>query len=214
MAQEIEFDTALKHPFTCIVAGPTKAGKTELVKKLVKHADTLISPSPQSIYWCYSENQPGYAELDTLVRFHEGMPPVAELKADTSQPKLVVLDDLMSDLKDSKSLTELFVRGCHHWNISCIHIVQNLFYGGRTSRVNAGYIFLLKNPSDRLQASNLAHQLYPKRQSYFMEALEDATQQPHSYLLVDLNQSTPEILRLRTSVFPGENTVVYAPKSL
>lgn len=36
-----------KHPFTCIVAGPTKVGKTEWVLKLVQYADILIVPPPE-----------------------------------------------------------------------------------------------------------------------------------------------------------------------
>jgi len=205
-----------QHPFTCIVAGPTKAGKTQFVKKFVKYAQSMVYPAPAEIIWCYTEWQKAYEELAPLgITFIEGVPPIDELKKSKDIPKLLILDDLMTDLQKDKSLVNLFARGCHHWNISCIHIVQNIFYDGlRTSRVNAQYLVLMKNPSDRLQAMNLARQLFPKRQTFFTEALDDATQLPHSYLLIDLNQNMPDIARLRTNIFPDELQVCYVPKNI
>jgi len=91
--------------------------------------------------------------------------------------------------------------------------VQNVFFGDRTNRVNAHYLLLMKNPADSLQAMNLGRQLFPKKQQYFSEALADATREPHSYLLVDLAQSTADQFRLRTQIFPDDkNQIIYLPK--
>ncbi len=70
-----------KQPFTALVAGPTKAGKTVWVKNLIMHADSMISPPPEKIYYCYTEWQPIYQELANLgVAMIEGLPAMAELK--------------------------------------------------------------------------------------------------------------------------------------
>ena len=45
-----------------------------------------------------------------------------------------------------------------------------------------------------------------------VEAFHDATASPYGYLLVNLKQDTPEILRLRTNIFPEEQETVYVPK--
>ena len=37
-----------------------------------------------------------------------------------------------------------------------------------------------------------------------MEAFRDATSKPYGYLLIDCPQLTPEDIRLRTSILPGE----------
>ena len=37
---------------------------------------------------------------------------------------------------------------------------------------------------------------------FVQEAYQDATTKPHGYLVADLKQSTPEILRYRTKIFP------------
>ena len=198
------------HPCNILVAGPTNAGKTELVKRIIKHASLMFIPPPVEIWWCYGVWQPSYHSMMDEVKFLEGIPP--KLREDTSKPLLLVLDDLMQDVKE-KNLSKLFTRETHHGNISCIHIVQNIFYQGmRTSRVNAQYIFLLKNPSDKLQVGNLGRQLFPKKSAYFLEAFEDACAKPFGYLTIDLSQETPENFRLRTKIFPGENHIVYVPK--
>ena len=51
--------------------------------------------------------------------------------------------------------------------------------------------------------------MYPGKTNYVQQAFELATAKPHGYLLVDLKQTTPEGLRLRSHIFPGENQQVY-----
>jgi hypothetical protein len=203
-----------KHPFTAIVAGPTKAGKTVWVKNLILNAECMISPVPVDIYYSYSEWQPMYQELvHNGVHMVEGLPDMALLKANPEKPKFLVLDDLMQEMKNEKKLVQLFTRGSHHWNLSILHIVQNLFFEGlRTSRVNAQYLVLMKNPSDQLQTSTLAKQLYPGNSKFFFEAYQDACSGPFGYLLVDLCQDTEEHMRLRTNVFPDQLPIVYVQR--
>jgi hypothetical protein len=56
----------------------------------------------------------------------------------------------------------------------------------------------------------LAHQMYPQRTKYFLEAYTAATARPHGYLVIDMTQETPDILRLRSRIFPGEEQKAYA----
>ena len=176
----------------------------------------MTTEPPTEILWYYSEYQPNYQALSVEVpniKFIQGVPNVQDIKSSSSTPpRLMVLDDLMTEMKSSnEKMTNLFSRGVHHWNISLISIVQNIFYGGlRTARINSHYIVLFKNPSDRLQVSTLARQLYPGNPKLFTEAFHDATSKPFSYLFVDLTQSCPDRFRLRANVLPDEGqTYVY-----
>jgi hypothetical protein len=45
-----------------------------------------------------------------------------------------------------------------------------------------------------------------------MEAYKDATQDPYGYLVLNFSPSALEEHRVRSKVFPGEDTVVYRPK--
>ena len=137
----------------------------------------------------------------------EGLPNIPDYSKD---PLLLVLDDQM-DIAD-KSITSLFTKGSHHRNISVIYIVQNLFDSNkehRTISLNAHYLIIFKNPRDASQIMHLAKQMYPGQTKYVQEAFALATRSPHGYLLVDLKQSTPDNLRMRSHIFPGEVQEVY-----
>lgn len=208
-------DISFRHPFTCCVAGPTKCGKTEWVKRFVMNCHELMDIVPKRILWCYGEFQPSYEELSKLanLEFIEGPPPLNELKS--PEPKLIIFDDLMMEFGKSKrsDLNELFSRGCHHWNCSAIHIVQNLFFNNlRNARINSHYLVLLRNPSDKLQVMNLGKQLFPRKQKYFMDAHTDACSIPYGYLLIDMDPESCDEIRLRTNIFPNEIGHAYLPK--
>ena len=69
---------------------------------------------------------------------------------------------------------------------------------------------LFKNSRDVSQIMALAHQMYPQRTNYFLEAYAAATALPHGYLVINMKQETPDILRLRSLIFLGEKQIAYA----
>lgn len=215
-------DPRWRHPFTCVIAGPTSCGKTEFVKRLITHQHEMITPPCDEIIWCYSEWQRSYEDLVGVVTFHEGIPDLGEFgerggkSGYGSKPRkrrLLILDDLMKEI-DSR-ITALFTKGSHHHDMSVILIVQNLFGKNkeqRTISLNSHYLIVFKNPRDASQITHLAKQMYPGNIHYLQEAYKDATAEPHGYLLIDLKQDTPDHLRLRTTIFPGEQQIVYVQK--
>ena len=71
---------------------------------------------------------------------------------------------------------------------------------------------MFKNPRDSLGIATLAKQMFPRRTQYLMDSFHDATKKPFSYLLIDCHPQTPEAIRLRTNIFPGERHIVYMQK--
>jgi hypothetical protein len=59
---------------------------------------------------------------------------------------------------------------------------------------------LFKNLTDVSQIMALAHQMYPRRTQFFLEAFAQATARPHGYMVIAMKQNTPDILRLRTFI--------------
>ena len=206
----VVMDPRWKHPFTCVIVGPTGSGNTVWVTRFLNHVSHMITPPPQEIVWCYGEWQAGYDQLSG-VTFIEGLPKVEGW--DTIKRRLVILDDLMSEADDR--VTKLFAKGSHHRNISIMFIVQNLFGKNkeqRTISLNSHYLVVFKNARDASQMTHLAKQMYPGKLKYVQESYKDATLPPHGYLLIDLQQDTPDHLHLRTSISPSEHQVVYLQK--
>ena len=211
-------DPRLIHPFGALVAGPTCCGKTQFVKRLLESAESMIDGHPQNILWCYGMDQPAYEEMmQTIpnINFIEGLPNDLESQIDPSVRNLVVIDDLMNEVSNDKRLTNIFTKGCHHKNLSCIFILQNIFHQGKELRnisLNAHYMVLFKSPRDSSQINHLAKQMHPGHVKYMQEAFNDATARPHGYLFCDLKPQTLEDFRLRTNIFPNETQYAYVKK--
>ena len=167
-----------KHPFTCIVAGPTGCGKTTFVTRMLRHATAMIDPPPERITWCYGEWQEAYATMDLVdVRFEEGLPSVSMF--DSSTRNLIVIDDLMAETDER--VTILFTKKSHHRNTSVLYLIQNLFPKNKESctiSLNSQYMVVFKNPRDASQMSHLARQMYLGRVKFVQEAFKDATSVP------------------------------------
>lgn len=201
----------LKHPFSAIVAGPSMAGKSQWVAKLLKYRDVMITPKPEKVILCYMEWQPLYDTLED-VEFHRGMIVIDTL--DKTTPKLLILDDMMEQC--DQSMCELFTKGVHHRSLSTIFLCQNLFYKTqhmRTMNLNTSYLVIFKNPRDKTQVDHLSRQMYPKgKSSFLVDAFKDATDRSYGYLFIDLKQETEELMRIRTGIFPDEPNYLYMPK--
>lgn len=113
---------------------------------------------------------------------HAGIPN-EELLKNIPAPFILVLDDLMGEI-DQKRLADLFTKKSHHNNFAVIFLSQNLFDKAlRVPRTNAQFIFLMRAPNDMLSIRNLAHQLFPRENSFFLDAYKQACSNPYGYLL-------------------------------
>jgi hypothetical protein len=200
-----------RHPFTCIISGPTKCGKTQFTIKLLSLVKDVIEPPPKRILWCYGVYQVAFNELNN-VEFHEGIPNLETFN--DKEETLLVLDDLMHEAKDDR-VSKIFTKISHHNSVSVLFLTQNLFHKSEQSRtiaLNSHYLVLFKNPRDASQISHLARQMYPRNWKFLVDAFQDATSTPYSYLLLDLKSDTEENQRVRANVFTGEVNYAYIPK--
>ena len=184
------------------------------MRRLLYHLNELFHPVPSKVIYCYGEYQKEFDELRG-VDFIEGFPQDLNELTQGHDQTLLVLDDLMSECSKDQRVSDLFTRGSHHKGISVLYLTQNLFPPGKLSRtisLNSHYFIVFKNPRDSLGIATLAKQMFPNRTQYLMDSFQDATKKPFSYLLIDCHPQTPENIRLRTNIFPGERHIVYIPK--
>lgn len=207
------------HPFTSIIAGPTSCGKTVFVTKFLTHIKNMVDKEIKQIVWCYGVSQPIHEDIQKMInvpiRFIEGVPTLNDVAPETVDipTRLVIIDDLMRE--SNGQVVDIFSKGSHHRNLSVLFLTQNIFYQGKGARdmsLNTHYIVLFKSPRDKTQIVHLARQMCPENTKFLHEAYLNATAEPHTYLLFDMKQSTPEAFRYRTNIFPGEEQCVYIPK--
>ena len=210
-------DRKFKHPFTCILAGPSGSGKSSFCITFLQNLDSLCTEEnfEGGIIWCYSEKAAvpasQLAALGMNVSFNEGVP--QNFVNERGKPCLIILNDLLNDVY-YKDVCKQFTKGSHNRNISVSLITQNLFHQGRYCTdisLNAKYVVALKNVGDKNQFQYLARQVPPEDSEGLYRSYLDATEEPHGYILLDLSQDTDDLLRFRSLIFPDESPpIIYA----
>ena len=200
-----------------MVSGPTSSGKTYWTHKLL--TNNMFTEPVVSVLYCYGVYQDYYNKMSIPnIEFHEGLPTLEKVQSlNDGQFHVIVLDDLMEHIIKSVETQNLFTKYCHHYNITAIFLTQNIFAQGPCSRminINTHILVIFANKRDESQALNLGKQLYPCNSKIFMEAYEDATLIPHGYLVVDCDPKSSRELKLRTHIFPDEDTICYIKKKI
>ncbi|RWS19648.1 hypothetical protein B4U80_05101 [Leptotrombidium deliense] len=208
----------LKHPFSCILAGPSFSGKTTLVTNIINCLSEIstFENIKINLLWIYGQ-QESISNISFCqninVLFDNVVPTDTYLKENNIN--IVVIDDLMSEACDDKALAEFFTKKSHHMKFSVFLLIQNLFYKSRQLRtisLNASYIIIMKNRRDLSQIDYIGRQLYPNNRRFFLDVYKDVTQYPFGYLLIDLKQTTPEEFRLRSNITDRFRTIIYMEK--
>ncbi len=205
-------DLRLSCNFTMIVAGPSGSGKSIFVSRLLKSRREIMKNVPDRIVYCYSVWQQAYTALKDQVPAIEFVKDLPGKEVIEEGNLILVVDDLMDSDTAAGLMSDIFTKYSHHRNITCIFILQNLFpkfKQARTISLNAHYIVLMKNNRDKAQVRNLASQTFPGNVKYLIDSYEDATGSPYSYLLLDFKPDTPDSVRVRAQIFPGETMCAY-----
>ena len=198
-----------------MVAGHTSSGKTYWTHKLL--TQNMFTEPVASVLYCYGVFQDYFNQMKIPnIEFHEGLPTLEKVQSlHDGSFHVIVLDDLMEYIVKSIEVQNLFTKYCHHYNITVIFLTQDVFAQGpcaRTININTHILVLFANKRDESQAMNLGKQLYPCNSKVFMDVYEDATSYLHGYFVTDCDPKSPRELKLRTKIFPGEQTICYIRK--
>uniref|UniRef100_A0AC34R1B4 Uncharacterized protein n=1 Tax=Panagrolaimus sp. JU765 TaxID=591449 RepID=A0AC34R1B4_9BILA len=171
----------------------------------------MIEPVPDNIIYCYGIFSDIVPLIESMGILTVAGLPDEHLKTMTGTT-LLVLDDLMNSTS-KEYLDSLFTMRSHHEGLGCILIVQNIFAPNiKVARGNAHYLVLMNGVAYRLQVRILGSQLFPGKIKFFQDAYQKAVNEDGGSLLIDLHPKTPDQLRLRANIFPGQENIVYLPK--
>ena len=213
-AEELKF----KHPFSMLLTGARRTGKTHFTKTLLQKASEFITPQMDSVFWFAPSRQNDlFDELESYeigksITFVKDLP--SDDIIDFVQErggvgrKLLIFDDLMEEASRRKDVKNLFTRGRHE-DVSVIFLAQNTFHQGghfREMSLNTDYFIIFKNVRDGSTIKYLASQMNAR--DFLPRAYKHATQDAYSHLLLDMRSDTDERLQVRAKVF-DEYPVVF-----
>jgi GTPase SAR1 family protein len=201
-----------------VLSGPSGSGKTTFIRRFLEDMDGMYSTdAPIETLFCYNVHQDIYdvmgREIENIT-FMNGLPTSEQLDKflKDNRHRLLILDDMQNLVKNSELIEHIFTAGCHHRHLSIFYVTQNLFQQGtnaRTITLNTFYHLLFPSTRDRAQIAAIGRQLFWGKSKSFVNAYEDVVNNKHGYLLVDNSPGADPAYRLRTQIFPGEDTIIY-----
>lgn len=204
---------------THIVFGQSGSGKTQFIYKVLQNRQHVFNGNyPVKIRYYYGIWQDLFTKIEREIddiSFHQGLPTEEELLSftDPNIHTLIIIDDLMQEACNSQVVELIFTRLSHHRLLTCFYLLQNPFVQGKvqsTINTNTKYIEIFRSPRSLMQLRYLNSQLFPDSPGLLVEAYNDAMNcDKYGYLVIDLTPHCPDDIRIRTKIFPGEQTFVY-----
>lgn len=212
-------------PCNVVLSGQIGVGKSALVCRMLEHSEGLFTNPPDRVIYVYSIYQPLYDELEkklgSKITFRNDIPTADELAdhyKSTKESTIVVLDDKMTSMDDSKSgknLVHLTTVVARHSQVSFFFLLQNMYHNSSSAReiaLNCQVNIIFRNDRSASQITKFASQVMPHNIQYFLQSYQLSTAKPHGYLLVDLCVNSNRKYMLRSDIIPGEDLKIYLPK--
>lgn len=207
----------LLHPFSMSISGITQSGKTQFLKSLLLNSNKIVTPAPDRVVICFTEEQEAYRELVSKLP-HVELIKGLEFDLEEFNPdinNIIVIDDQMNDAVQSEKIHQLLTKGSHHKSVSVIILTQNLFpqgKHGKTMRLNTHYTVIMKSPTFASQINYLSRQVFPNKSRFLPDAYKKATKNPYSYLVLNLHPRCDDQYRVIQGILGETDKFVYLPK--
>ena len=190
-------------------------GKTSLVLQLIRNRHEWFDKPSSRVIFLYNFLQPELVQLkreDPNVILVDNL---AEAKELAIKDSLLVIDDKQQEMSQKSFLNEvieIFIRGVRHNEFNCVLLVQSLFLDNlRVIMNNCNYLVLFNSPRNKQGINFLAKQISPNDWRYIVDAYRHACyDKPFCYLVFDFTMATPERWRLRSSIYPSKDTILFS----
>ena len=217
-------DARWKHPFICVVAGPSKSGKSTFVRHLMLSQEKIIDAQFDYIYIFIGTDASKNKILSRLeiieimnifpmkkemiIEFPTWLKQMLISQNRKGRKGCIIFNDLMKELGEMGILLDLFMKMSSHYNTSVIHIKQNLFHKGSGKhssnhiRVyhNLHITVLFNNPLDNHPVWTIAAWLVRKGSGALSGMLKEIAEK-HRYVVIHGGMDWPKKLRFMTDLF-------------
>lgn len=209
------FDIRLKENFKLFLSGPSGCGKTTFILNLIRNIELVAKEAPSLVIYFYKEWQDkfDYMANSLNVKFYEDNDGMIEQIKSFNKPAFIVFDDMINS-DNLKIVAQLFSVHGRHLKLSLAFLSQRLFNNNEYFRQisqNSDYMCVFKNPRNSLEIRNLASQISPKT-LFLLDIFNKATQEPYSYLMINLTQECIPQLKYVSELFHTNHSVkVFVP---
>jgi septin family protein len=205
-------------PARIYVCGATGSGKTHFVLQLLEYQLQLFDKPFSKIIYA----QPGDLEEDLVKRLKlvspgieivSGLPDFSEVSAHPGE-KLVIIDDQILNLINSKDIFTAVTIASSHEHISLIITTQNFFLQGRFSKTlhrNTSYKVFFRDRGDRQSLNTYSSQMFGNKSNWLTQCMDWVVQHVENmyehYIVVDNSprSSLPTNMLVKTNIFPNSN---------
>ena len=182
------YDLRLKVPFSCLIVGKSKSGKTTLLLDILSQWRSYTTDEngeyEKRIFWIYgTENGKDFHKLNEIIHTNYKsygedvkIPKIEYFKGDlknaavieriTSIPEksIVILDDLMTEMVKSESISNVLTRESHHkkWNVFLLW--QDMYpqqQFAKTISLQCDYKYIFRDPPRQDRLRTLCLQMFP-----------------------------------------------------
>jgi len=195
---------SIKWPFKWCLVGSSGSGKTNFSLQIISHAQRLFDQVPSKILIVYREFQVIYHQFNDYIPtylYHEDEIDIEEVTKQNNENLLIICDDLYYSKKIDEVAEHFLIKGRHR-NTSWLVLTQSIFNKPALKNIsrNSSHITLFK--SVRLNEPHIFFsQLRPSSSKVLQDIYHKATENPYSYLDIDLSQTCPDKYRYKTNLF-------------
>lgn len=200
-------------PLRGIISGPSESGKSTFIGKLINNADILIKPPPRRIFYFTKYPNGVSKEIKRPIEIFEGLPTRDFIdNLNPNEESLIIIDDLSIEAGNSEDIANIFICG-RHKSANVLLVTNSIFQRNskyaRDMSLNSNFFVLMMTCRDKSQIYPFSYQISPNNPRRLANIYFNHCVKPFSYLVVDLNPKCPDLLRYRSSIFPGENLEIF-----
>ena len=215
LKNKYEYGLKLIPPFTAIISGCSKSGKSSLLRSIL--LEEIIFSDNENILYFYGEwDEKNYQVLKTKlgkrISFLKGLSSENQEVIHTIKSTVIIFDDLASIVFKNSIVRDLYTKGSHHRLLTVIILSQSLFpkeIYAREIAINTTYNILFDTPRDRTTVNYLSRQAFPGDDALIKVYKDYLQAQPYRYIVIDWNVFTQNKFRIWTGILKSERAILF-----